>query len=113
MKAALDARGADSKLFHQGAATGATDPDVIVAAMAKSGVELKRPVWSDGPFGEHAQLPKNLGRGSAEEAHGQASGQGEEILCQPKNPTQHHSGFKWAQRDAVRNPRILAALPRH
>lgn len=62
MKAALEAWGADSNLFHQGAATESTDPDVIAAAMAKPGVVLKRPVGSDGPFGEHAELPKNLGR---------------------------------------------------
>ena len=29
--------------------------------MRKPGVVLKRPVGSDGPFGEHAELPKNLG----------------------------------------------------
>jgi hypothetical protein len=29
--------------------------------MKKHGVVLKRPVGSDGPFGEHAELPKNLG----------------------------------------------------
>lgn len=30
--------------------------------MAKPGVVLKRPVGLDGPFGEHAELPKNLGQ---------------------------------------------------
>jgi hypothetical protein len=59
MKAALEAWGADSNLFHQ-AAKESTDPDVIAATMAKPGVVLKRPVGSDGPFGEHAELPKNL-----------------------------------------------------
>jgi hypothetical protein len=60
MKAALEAWGADSNLFHQGAAKESADPDVIAATMAKPGVVLKRPVGSDGPFGEHAELPKNL-----------------------------------------------------
>src|ERR1700755_577266 len=60
MKAALQAWGADSNLFHQGAAKESTDPDVIAATMAKPGTVLKRPVGSDGPFGEHAALPKNL-----------------------------------------------------
>jgi hypothetical protein len=60
MKAALEAWGADSNLFHQGAAKESHDPDVIAATMAKPGVVLKRPVGSDGPFGEHAELPKNL-----------------------------------------------------
>lgn len=43
MKAALEAWGADSNLFHQGAAKQSDDPDVIAAAMAKPGVVLRRP----------------------------------------------------------------------
>jgi hypothetical protein len=64
MKAALEAWGADSNLFHQGAATESDDPDVIAAAMEKPGVVLRRPVGSVGSvgsFGEHAQLPTDLG----------------------------------------------------
>ena len=60
MKAALEAWGADSNLFHQGAAKESDDPDVIAAAMKKPGVVLRRPVGSDGSFGEHAELPTNL-----------------------------------------------------
>ena len=62
MKAALEAWGADSNLFHQGAAKESTDPDIVDATMKKPGVVLKRPVGSDGPFAEHAELPKNLVR---------------------------------------------------
>jgi hypothetical protein len=70
MKAALEAWGADSNLFHQGAAKESTDPEVIAATMAKPGMVLKRPVGSDGPFGEHAELPKNLGQdGRKKTAH--------------------------------------------
>jgi hypothetical protein len=61
MKAALEAWGADSNLFHQGAAKESDDPDVVAATMAKPGVMLKRPVGSKGPFKEHAELPTNLG----------------------------------------------------
>lgn len=61
MKAALEAWGADSNLFHQGAAKESDDPDVIAAAMEKPGVVLRRAVGSDGPFGEHAKLPTDLG----------------------------------------------------
>ena len=57
MKAALEAWGADSNLFHQGAAKESDDPDVVAATMAKPGVVLKRPVGSNGPFKEHAELP--------------------------------------------------------
>ncbi len=61
MKAALEAWGVDSNLFHQGVAKESTDPDVIAATTKKPGVVLKRPVGSDGTFGEHAELPKDLG----------------------------------------------------
>ena len=63
MKAALEAWGADSNLFHQGAAKECDDPDVVAATMRKPGVVLRRPVGSDGPFDEHAELPTNLGGG--------------------------------------------------
>ncbi len=70
MKAALEAWGADSNLFHQGAAKESDDPAVIAATMKKPGVVLKRPVGSDGPFGEHAGLPTDFGdsRGRATKA---------------------------------------------
>ena len=62
MKAALKAWGADSNLFHQGTAKESTDPEIVAATMKKPGVVLKRPVGSDGPFGEHAELPKDFGK---------------------------------------------------
>ena len=65
MKAALEAWGADSNLFHQGAAKQSEDPDVVAATMANPGVMLKRPVGSNGPFKEHAELPTNLGDATA------------------------------------------------
>jgi hypothetical protein len=63
MKAALEAWGADSNLFHQGAARESHDPGVIAATMKKPGVVLRRPVGSEGAFGDHAELPKNLALG--------------------------------------------------
>ena len=57
MKAALEAWGAGSNLFHQGIAREADDPEVIGAAMAKPGVVLKRPAGSTGRFSEHAAVP--------------------------------------------------------
>ena len=41
MKAALEAWGADSNLFHQGAAKESEDSDVIAATMAAPGIVLK------------------------------------------------------------------------
>jgi colicin import membrane protein len=60
MKAALEAWGAGSNLFHQGVAKESDDPDVVAAAMSKPGVVLRRAVGSDGPFSEHAELPTQL-----------------------------------------------------
>ncbi|AHY50924.1 hypothetical protein [Bradyrhizobium japonicum] len=60
MKAALEAWGASSNLFHQGAAKETDDPDIVAATMASPGVVLRRPVGSDGPFTESAKLPTDL-----------------------------------------------------
>src|SRR3954467_5482218 len=57
MKAALAAWGTSRNLFHQGFAKESDDSEVIAAAMAKPGIVLKRPVGSDKPFREHAELP--------------------------------------------------------
>ncbi len=69
MKAALEAWGADSNLFHQGAAKESEDPNVVAATMAAPGVVLKRPVGSRGAFKEHADLPSNLAGGSSTKAN--------------------------------------------
>jgi hypothetical protein len=65
MKAALEAWGAGSNLFHQGAANETDDPDVVAATMSKPGVVLKRPAGSNGRFAEHSDLPY-LGSGEQE-----------------------------------------------
>jgi colicin import membrane protein len=56
-KAALEAWGASSNLFHQGFAKESEDSKVIAAAMAKPGIVLRRPVGSDTAFSEHSGLP--------------------------------------------------------
>jgi hypothetical protein len=68
MKAALEAWGADSNLFHQGAAKESHDPEVIAATMTKPGVVLRRPVGTDRVFSEHAELPTDLGDGGPAKA---------------------------------------------
>jgi colicin import membrane protein len=57
MKAALEAWGAGSNLFHQGVARESDERGIIDAAMEKPGIVLQRPVGSDAPFREHADLP--------------------------------------------------------
>jgi hypothetical protein len=74
MKAALEAWGADSNLFHQGAAKESHDPDVIAATMAKPGVVLRRPVGTDRAFSEHAELPTDLGGGGPTKAARKSKG---------------------------------------
>ena len=87
MKAALKAWGADSNLFHQGAAKESTDPDVIAATMAKPGMVLKRPVGSDGPFGEHAELPKHLGEDGRKNPAHKPSAKAKKSSAQPDKAT--------------------------
>jgi hypothetical protein len=74
MKAALEAWGADSNLFHQGAAKESHDPAVITATMVKPGVVLRRPVGTDRPFSEHAELPTDLGGGEPTKAARKSKG---------------------------------------
>jgi hypothetical protein len=61
MKAALDAWGSNTNLFHQGVAKETSDPEIVAATMSRPGAVLRRPVGSDGPFTEHAELPAHLG----------------------------------------------------
>jgi colicin import membrane protein len=57
MKAALEAWGTASNLFHQGFASLSEDAATIDAAMAKPGVVLRRPVGTNKPFSVHSELP--------------------------------------------------------
>jgi colicin import membrane protein len=68
MKAALEAWGAGSNLFHQGLATETDDPEVVAATMAKPGVVLRRAVGSTGRFSEHSSIPSQA---AADRAHEQ------------------------------------------
>ncbi|MFK4507862.1 cell envelope biogenesis protein TolA [Bradyrhizobium daqingense] len=65
MKAALEAWGASSNLFHQGVAKETDDPDIVAATMEKPGVVLRRPVGSNGAFTESAELPTDLAEDGA------------------------------------------------
>ena len=110
MKAALEAWGADSNLFHQGAAKESEDPDVVATTMAAPGVVLKRPVGSSGPFKENADLPTDLaGEGSAKRAgRTTASGKAQKL---PKRATDQAADRKAAMafdRDQRRRERERA-----
>src|SRR3954468_12754014 len=65
MKAALEAWGSNSNLFHQGVAQESDDPEIVKATMAKPGIVLKRPVGSNGPYKQDAELPTDLSDGQA------------------------------------------------
>jgi hypothetical protein len=58
MKAAADAWGSRTNVFKQGLAKETSDPSIVAAAMAKPGLVLRRPVGSNGPFSENAELPQ-------------------------------------------------------
>ena len=57
MKAAADAWGSKTDIFNKGFAKQTDDPAIVAATMAKPGVVLRRPVGSNGPFSEDAELP--------------------------------------------------------
>jgi colicin import membrane protein len=60
MKAAAEAWGSRINVFKQGFAKETRDPAIVAATLAKPGVLLRRPLGSNGPFTEHAELPKDL-----------------------------------------------------
>jgi len=97
MKAALEAWGADSNLFHQGAARESKDSGVIAATLAKPGVVLKRPVGSDQPFSEHAELPTQL----EAEHYGRAAKARPKVKDKPTKPPRRASDPKAERRAAL------------
>jgi colicin import membrane protein len=68
MKAALEAWGSNSNLFHQGFAKETTDPAVVAATIARPGIILRRPVGTNGAFTEQAVFPTNLSGGAEKKA---------------------------------------------
>jgi len=66
MKAALEAWGAGSNLFHQGLARETDDPEVVAATIAKPGVVLRRAAGSSGRFSENSNIPSQA---AADRAH--------------------------------------------
>jgi colicin import membrane protein len=73
MKAALEAWGSKSNLFHHGFAKVSDDPKVVAVTMAHPGVVLRRPVGSNGAFSEHAELPTDLPVGNTKRASAKPS----------------------------------------
>jgi colicin import membrane protein len=68
MKAATEAWGLKANEFKRGFAKETHDPAIVAATMAKPGIVLRRPVGSNGPFSEHAELPKDAHRQDQGEA---------------------------------------------
>jgi colicin import membrane protein len=92
MKAALEAWGAGSNLFHQGAAKETDDPEVVAATTSKPGVVLKRPAGSNGRFAEHADLP---------DLDDEASGRKKSRRPEPKGRATPKMSVKDARKAAV------------
>ncbi|MCC8955174.1 cell envelope biogenesis protein TolA [Bradyrhizobium sp. Pear77] len=92
MKAALEAWGAGSNLFHQGFAKEIDDPDVVAVTRAKPGVVLKRPAGSIGQFAEHAELP---------DLDGEAGGPKRSRRAEPKGRPAHKISVEDARRAAA------------
>jgi hypothetical protein len=57
MKAAAVAWGTQTDVFKKGFAKETHDAAIVTATMHRPGVVLKRPVGSNEPFSEHAELP--------------------------------------------------------
>lgn len=103
MKAALQAWGADSNLFHQGFAAEIDDPDIVAATMAHPGVVLKRPVGSKQAFKVSADLPKQLLSGAANAKPGKSPGK-------PKRASAKTDIRKDAKRNAEAERRAALAF---
>jgi hypothetical protein len=101
MKAALEAWGADSNLFHQGVAKESKDPDVLAATMSKPGVILRRPVGSDGPFTEQADLPTDLPGVGPGHTPRKARSKPEEPRSKPNKPAARPIDDKAARKSAL------------
>jgi hypothetical protein len=71
MKAAAEAWGSKTDIFNKGFAKQTDDPAIVAATMAKPGVVLRRPVGSNGPFSEDAELPPDLPIDNAKETQTQ------------------------------------------
>jgi len=56
--AALRAWGSRQDLFRDGQAKPANDPSAIIAALAKPGIVLRRPIGTNVPFSENPGLPQ-------------------------------------------------------
>jgi hypothetical protein len=70
---------------------------VVAATMAKPGVMLKRPVGSNGPFKEHAELPTNLGDATAQPSKAARPPAG----CKPKKTSSRPADKAAEQKAAV------------
>jgi hypothetical protein len=110
MKAALEAWGADSNLFHQGAAKESHDPDVIAATMAMPGVVLRRPVGTDRPFSEHAELPTDLGGGGPTKAARKSKGhKAKKLSSRPVDKAAERKAALAFEQEQKRRERELAS----
>jgi hypothetical protein len=55
---AAEAWGTDTDVFKKGFARVTDDPEIVAATMIRHGALLRRPVGSNDPFSEDAELPR-------------------------------------------------------
>jgi hypothetical protein len=84
------------------------DPDVVAATMAKPGVMLKRPVGSNGPFKEHAELPTNLGDATARSARKPAARKPKKTSSRPADKAAEQKAAVAYEQEQKRRDRARA-----
>ena len=105
MKAALEAWGAGSNLFHQGVAKETDDPDVVAATLSKPGVVLKRPAGSNERVAESDKNGAQQSRRRAKPTR-RAAPEVSERAAQKPPPISRRSRSAAKPRAGGRGPRV-------
>jgi hypothetical protein len=120
MKAALEAWGASSNLFHQGFAKEVDDDEIIAATMEKPGIILRRPVGSNKPFSEHSALPTIESLGSHSHKIKEPSKKNHKASRPPKTgeqeparPQSRSNGSESAAKSSAREKKLLPRKAAH
>jgi hypothetical protein len=110
MKAALEAWGSHTNLFHQGFAKETNDPAIVAATVAKPGVILRRPVGSSGGFSEYAEPPKTLTSDKESSVPGSALGSHRPRKFDDETAQEAAAAYARAQKERDRERRRQEAI---